>query len=40
MIYIFSGNLYWVKKFNDLGCYFSFSVIVIYKNNLFLLEVL
>lgn len=40
MIHTFSGNLYWAKKFNDLGCYFSFSAIATYKNNSSLLEVL
>ncbi|WP_029513296.1 TatD family hydrolase [Mycoplasmopsis primatum] len=40
MIHTFSGDLYWAKKFYELGCYFSFSAIVSYKNNKQLMEVL
>ncbi|WP_406617130.1 TatD family hydrolase [Mycoplasmopsis adleri] len=32
MIHTFSGDLYWAQKFYELGCYFSFSGIVTYKN--------
>lgn len=32
MIHTYSGDLDWAKKFYDLGCYFSFSGTVTYKN--------
>lgn len=32
MIHTFSGNLEWAKKFYELGCYFSFSGTITYKN--------
>ncbi|VEU77958.1 TatD family hydrolase [Mycoplasmopsis columbinasalis] len=40
MIHTFSGDLYWAKKFYELGCYFSFSGIVTYKNAQKTIEVL
>ncbi|WP_027334591.1 TatD family hydrolase [Mycoplasmopsis felifaucium] len=32
MIHTYSGDIEWAKKFYDLGCYFSFSGTVTYKN--------
>ncbi|MEA4115348.1 TatD family hydrolase [Mycoplasma sp. 744] len=40
MIHTYSGNLEWAKKFYNLGCYFSFSGVITYKNNKDSLEVL
>ncbi|WP_029512623.1 TatD family hydrolase [Mycoplasmopsis iners] len=40
MIHTFSGDLHWAKKFYELGCYFSFSGIVTYKNATKTIEVL
>ncbi|ADN69290.1 TatD family hydrolase [Mycoplasmopsis fermentans] len=40
MIHTYSGNLYWAKKFYELGCYFSFSGVATYKNGTETIEVL
>ncbi|WP_027120511.1 TatD family hydrolase [Mycoplasmopsis lipofaciens] len=40
MIHTYSGNLEWAKKFYELGCYFSFSGVVTYKNANKTIEVL
>lgn len=40
MIHTWSGTIEWAKKFYELGCYFSFSGIVTYKNSSHLVEVI